>query len=193
MPAMNFPANPILGAEYIFNNTKYIYDGVKWVAQKSNEQNMNQLLDAHKAGVDQHSILGIIGLRAELDSIGSIKTTCLVNALGTGAPNEAISSSIPANIAVNTRYVLPNPFGINTPVTCVVEVLSNGKWANPGWAFTGVGAVHGVCAGYVQGEGVIVQTAKNYLLGSAADIGGLGGGMSAATSLPCRVFVSKMI
>ena len=51
---------------------------------------------------------------------------------------------------------------------------------------------YGVSSGYVQGEGVIVQTAKSFLCGSGNDAGGVGGQLLAATSLPCRVFVRKL-
>lgn len=134
----------------------------------------------------------VASLAARVSNLEQRKSTCLVNATGTGAPHETVTVQLPANIAVNTRYVLPNPFGVNTPVLCVAEVLSGGKWADPGWAYTGANSVYGVRAGYVQGEGVIVQTGRNYIIGAAVDMGGLGGSQIAATSLPCRIFVRKM-
>ena len=55
------------------------------------------------------------------------KSTCLVNATGTGAPHETVTAQLPVNIAINSRYVLPNPFGVNTPVECWAEVFANNK------------------------------------------------------------------
>ena len=173
-------------------------------------------ISAHEEKIGAHQISGVAGLRDELDTLagasGGIsaindrlvivegkvaaleqrKSTCLVNATGTGAPHETVVSQLPANISINTRYVIPNPFGNNTPVQCIAEVNQGGKWFATGWIFTGSGVVYGVSAGYVQGEGVIVQTAKNYLSGYGNDSGGVGGQPEAATSLPCRVFVRKL-
>lgn len=406
MPTMNFPSLPTLGDEYLFNNTTYVYDGTKWVAKQSNEQNINQMIESHKVGVDQHNIAGIQGLADALsktgdavldvkwltkrspmrtgyaagdgqylsralypDAIAAIqaslvpvcsdaewladpakrgcftlgdgfttfrvpdyngmqpgsygpvylgggsaasgailrdriqditgsfqrdagcgvlnpqavvtgafkqgaarsyinastnasgydigfdaslvartgdttrpitaegclaiklfgavqnagsadaaalatavadiaarvvvleskvtaleqrKSTCLVNAIGTGAPHETVVTQIPTNIVTNTRYVIPNPFGNNTPVQCIAEVKQGDKWFAAGWLFTGANQSYGVSAGYVQGEGIVLQTARSYLTSSGVDGGGVGGQQSSATSLPCRVFVSKL-
>lgn len=138
----------------------------------------------------------IAGLSARVSTLESAfnarKLTCLVNAVGTGAPHETVVAQIPSTISNNTRYVIPNPFGNDTPVICIVELLFNGRWADPGWENVSSGAAYGVCAGYVQGSGIVIQTAKNYVIGPATDLGGLGGGAGAATSAPCRVFVRKM-
>ncbi|WP_052181487.1 hypothetical protein [Plesiomonas sp. ZOR0011] len=138
----------------------------------------------------------IAGLSARVSTLESAvnarKSTCLVNAVGTGAPHETVVSQIPSTISNNTRYVIPNPFGNNTPVMCTVELLFNGKWIDPGWAYVSSSAVYGVRAGYVQGEGIVIQSGKNYLIGAAADLGGLGGGTNPATSAPCRVFIRKL-
>lgn len=401
MTVMNFPSSPGLGDEYIFNNTTYIWDGVKWVAQKPNEQNVNQLLEAHKNGIDQHSINGIHGLSDALlnagdtvldvkwltkrspmrtgytagdgqtlsrslypDAVAAIqaglvpvctdadwladpakrgcytlgdgstnfrvpdyngvqpgsygpvyfaggsaasgailrdriqnitgaaaniiagtldtgaaattgaftrtvtgsaataagpnhnlntfsldasrvartgdttrpitaegciaiklfgavqntgsadaaalatavadlsarvslleqrKSTCLVNATGTGAPHETVVAQLPANIAVNSRYVLPNPFGINTPVECWAEVFVNNKWADTGFIYdTASSGGYGAKASFVQGEGVVVQTGNLRVCTNSNYAGGGHGAVGLISSAPCRVFVRKL-
>ncbi|MCF5862692.1 phage tail protein [Aeromonas veronii] len=119
------------------------------------------------------------------------KSTCLVNATGTGAPHETVATQLPANIAINSRYVLPNPFGNNTPVICWAEVFANGKWSRTGWAFANASG-YGTNASYVQGEGVVVQTGGNALLARSSEAGSGHGITTTVTSAPCRVFVRKL-
>ena len=119
-----------------------------------------------------------------------VKSYCLVNALGTGAPNELVSAALPANLAINTRYVLTNPFGANVPVLGWAEVYYNNRWSQTGY-FDG----YGVALNYVQGEGIIIQTGANALLTAKSSHAGGGHGMSGSTSIttaPCRVFIQKL-
>ncbi|MGN5044154.1 prophage tail fiber N-terminal domain-containing protein [Aeromonas sp. 3P] len=121
------------------------------------------------------------------------KSTCLVNATGTGAPHETVVAQLPVNITVNTRYVLPNPFGNNTPVTCWAEVFVNNKWADTGFVYDS--ATAGGCgtkASFVQGEGVVVQTGGSRVCVSSTNAGGGHGTTVAVSSAPCRVFVRKL-
>lgn len=120
------------------------------------------------------------------------KSTCLVNATGTGAPHETVVAQLPVKIAVNTRYVLPNPFGINTPVVCWAEVFANGKWALPGFVFAPNFGGYGTTASYVQGEGIVVQTGVNAVVTTSSNSGAGHGISDGATSAPCRVFVRKL-
>lgn len=122
------------------------------------------------------------------------KSTCLVNVTGTGAPHETVVTQLPANIAVNSRYVLLNPFGINTPVECLVEILLNGIWADPkfgGNAGTGSSS-YGVAATYAQGVGIVVQTGRTGVCVDSAMAGGGHGVTGITASAPCRVFVRKL-
>lgn len=171
----------------------------------------------HKTSNDQHTIAGVTGLQAALDSkeasgtVSSLvtpladrvtalearKSTCLVNATGTGAPHETVSAALPANIANNTRYVLTNPFGANVPVIGWAEVFYNNKWAQTGFVYDSESYKSvGVAFSYVQGEGIIIQTATGTLLSSSSSAltgSGHGKGSSAAvTSAPCRVFIQKL-
>lgn len=172
---------------------------------------------AHEAKAGAHAISGVAGLQdaldgkasaSELSSISSsvaaigtrvtaletIKSYCLVNALGTGAPNELVSAALPANIAINTRYVLANPFGANVPVIGWAEVFFNGKWSQTGFIYnTSPNGGYGVSFNFVQGEGIVIQTGTIALLGSSSHAGG-GHGVAGAspTSAPCRVFIQKL-
>lgn len=118
------------------------------------------------------------------------KSTCLVNATGTGAPHETVVAQLPANILKNTRYVLPNPFGINTPVECWAEVFVNNKWASAGFIFYTTSS--GTSASYVQGEGIVVQTGSAKIAASSVNGGGGHGVASDIVTAPCRVFVRKL-
>lgn len=118
------------------------------------------------------------------------KSTCLVNATGTGAPHETVVAQLPANIAINSRYVLPNPFGNNTPVICWAEVFANGVWSNAGCIYSGGGC--GTGASYVQGVGVVIQTGGIAIITSSNNSGGGHGINTNVVSAPCRVFVRKL-
>lgn len=118
------------------------------------------------------------------------KSTCLVNATGTGAPHETVVAQLPASVAVNSRYVLPNPFGVNTPVECWAEVFTNNKWSRTGFIYTSGGI--GVDASYVQGEGIVVQTGGAAVVAPSVNSGS-GHSISAIVmSARCRVFVRKL-
>lgn len=172
-------------------------------------------ITTHEAKSNAHKISGVAGLREELDALASAsggiseidgrlavveskvvilgqrKSTCLVNATGTGAPHETVVAQLPASITINSRYVIPNPFGNSTPVICWAEVFVNGKWSRTGWVFDN-GNGFGTSASYVQGEGIVVQTAKTVLMGWSVDAGGGHGATTTVTSAPCRVFVRKL-
>lgn len=123
------------------------------------------------------------------------KSTCLVNAAGTGAPHETVVAELPAVVNKGTPYVLPNPFGNNTPVICWAEIYANNEWANTGWAFVSQsGQAYGTRASYVQGKGIVVQTGAAAVVAtySVESGGGHGGYTGALASAPCRVFIEKI-
>lgn len=123
------------------------------------------------------------------------KSTCLVNAVGTGAPHETVVAQLPANVAINSRYVLPNPFGINVPVECWAEIFTNNRWARTGFMYGSNGSSsggYGTAASYVQGEGVVVQTGGNAVLTTSSTSGSGHNIAAVITSAPCRVFVRKL-
>ena len=149
---------------------------------------------AHESKANAHPISGVDGLQERLAALEVRKSTCLVNATGTGAPHETVVSQLPANVANNSRYILPNPFGNNVPVICWAEIFINNLWAdpkfggNPGTSTNG----YGVAATYAQGSGIVVQTGRS---GLCVDSAMTGGGHNVSTivmSAPCRVFVAKV-
>jgi len=93
-----------------------------------------------------------------------------------------------ADITINSRYVEENPFGINTPVLVEAEVSKNNRWTFPGWVYFST-VVSGVRAHYIQGEGVVVQTAKDRIWEASNRTGDGAGDNSTAivTSALCRV------
>ncbi|CUK22052.1 Phage Tail Collar Domain [Achromobacter sp. 2789STDY5608615] len=104
------------------------------------------------------------------------------------------NSSAPGLVAINSQYVLANPFP-GYHLVLEPEVLYNGEWGNPGW-WDGEANMAGVRAS-MRGGKIVVSTARNALgIGS-----GLGGGAFAytgstglgAAGLPARVKVWKMM
>ena len=123
------------------------------------------------------------------------KSTCLVNAVGTGAPHETVVAQLPANVTINSRYVLTNPFGINVPVECWAEIFTNNRWARTGFMYGSNGSSsggYGTAASYVQGEGVVVQTGGNAVVTTSSTSGSGHNIAAVITSAPCRVFVRKL-
>lgn len=141
----------------------------------------------------------VAALAARVAALEARKFTTLIPATyPSGAPHdthETVDAALPANVAINTRYVLANPFGINTRVHVTVELYLNGKWADPGYdGNTGTGAVSaGVSGFYVQGEGIVIQTGTKFVSAQSSLVGGGHGVTSNAgtTSAPCRVAISK--
>lgn len=172
-------------------------------------------ISAHEAKSSAHQISGVAGLRAELDALAGasggvsaindrlvvvegkvatleqLKSTCLVNATGTGAPHETVVTQLPAKVGPSSgRLVLPNPFGNNTPVRVEVQTFLNNKWGVTGFIFSSAGL--GVYGGWVQGEGIIVQSGA-YTASDSTTTGGTHGftGGNITTPLPVRVFVTR--
>lgn len=96
----------------------------------------------------------------------------------------------------NTRVVIPNPFGNNTPVLVVVELLINGQWANPGWVWADTSPnSEGTRAHYVENEGIVVQTGRRSVSGASNATGGGHPSGGVLTSLPAgswRIQVFKV-
>ena len=107
------------------------------------------------------------------------------------------NSALPANVSINTKYTLVNPFGANTPVEAIAEIqMNDGNWGESNvmvyGSFTASG---GTKAGYVAGVGIIVQTANTYVARSTVagyncDVNA--DTTSALTSAPCRVRVTRI-
>lgn len=169
------------------NNAQLLY-----IAQEYLEQNLT--------GVGLETAVAALAARmsvveGEIATLEQRKSTCLVNAVGTGAPHETVVAQLPANVAINSRYVLTNPFGIHVPVECWAEIFTNGRWARTGFMYGSNGSSsggYGTTASYVQGEGVVVQTGGNAVVTTSSTSGGGHNIAAVITSAPCRVFVRKL-
>lgn len=100
----------------------------------------------------------------------------------------------PANIALNSRIVMANPFP-GYRVLCVVEILYNSEWSQTGWLYSSATAQsQGVAAGYYEtGDAVVVQSGTGALMAVANIGGGLrGNAVATSTPLPVRLHVYKL-
>ncbi|MGL5016125.1 MAG: phage tail protein, partial [Bacteroidales bacterium] len=123
------------------------------------------------------------------------REVCLVHAEGTGHPHEFVTDDIPDNIVTNTRYLIQNPFGKNTPVIVVAEILVNGAWCDPQFAMADQNSGYGVKASYKQEEGIILQTgdAPLSLLVQNGQCGTGHNNPPATPTAPCRIRVIKTV
>lgn len=94
----------------------------------------------------------------------------------------------PADISVNNRYVLDNPFP-NKQVICQAEILFNDSWGNPEWVWTN--SSYGVRANLFNDQ-IIVQTGLAGINNLSANSGNPFNTTTALTSAPCRVLVWRV-
>ncbi|AMO48900.1 Tail fiber [Enterobacter sp. FY-07] len=173
---------------------------INFDASKFNAGYSDAATDFHPAranGVICGQLFGRITNPGDVDGatlatrIETVNTNLLTSVSST---NSRISYALVdfGTVSVGTRTVKANPFGNNTPVICVAEIYGNGKWGEAGWIYTAANTVYGVNGGMVVGEGLVVQTAANYLCGDGYSVGGLIGNGFAPTSAPCRMHVFKV-
>ena len=102
------------------------------------------------------------------------------------------TSAAPANVAVNSRYVMSNPFP-GFAVMATVELRINGVWGDPKLILGGNGSYG---TGVSQnGDSIVVQTGQIAMCTSDAAQAGHGFGTLAAhvtAPVPCRVKVWKL-
>ncbi|MBP8322520.1 tail fiber protein, partial [Pseudomonas aeruginosa] len=73
------------------------------------------------------------------------------------------SAAAPANITVNSRYVVANPFP-GYRVLCQLEIRVSGKWGSPGsFICNNAGQFFGCLASQFDDGDIVVQTAFHYL------------------------------
>ena len=122
-------------------------------------------------------------------SSNQIATTEFVNIVAT--ENSAKYALLDFGVVTRqSRYVLENPFGNNTPVIVRAEIKINNKWSYPGFIFSNSGG-WGVEGTYVEGEGIIVQVG-NASVSATSFHGGSGNPSNGdGISAPCRVHVWK--
>jgi len=144
------------------------------------------LKKANGVVVDVTSIAGIIGLTEAL--AGKVNNSDVDFTII--YPNGGTEVS-PANVAVNSRYVLGNPFAGNH-ILCLAEVLHGGVWGATGW-YSDPSFVLGVHANSYGATEIVVQTGRTGLLTTNAyDSGSPFPTGSKPSSLPCRVKVWKV-
>jgi len=100
------------------------------------------------------------------------------------------SAASPANITINTRYVVSNPFP-GRHVICQLELYDKGEWSIVSFTqLPTVGGIGAVAAQFGDSDNIVIQTGSNSLFGSAAGTGNLfTSPTSATTSAPCRIKV----
>lgn len=107
------------------------------------------------------------------------------------------SKANPANVAVNSRYVMNNPFP-GYHVDCEVEIFVNAKWGNSGLANgmkDGSWISYGVAAKQFNDDAIVVQTASAGVTGGTSNIMMDQFGINVQnilTSAPCRIKVWKV-
>ena len=74
MSELNFPKNPAVGQEYIFNNLLYMFDGVKWVTKGTGYNPVQDLykMYASDAGASLVGVHGYDNVQAALENLNSI-------------------------------------------------------------------------------------------------------------------------
>jgi len=103
-------------------------------------------------------------------------------------PNGGTQAS-PANIGVNSRYVISNPFP-GYHVMCQLEVLYGGVWGNPGFQLSSPSS-YGAAANQLNGGSIVVQTGVTAIKVDSSSMGDPFGTTGTVTSLPSRVKVWK--
>ncbi len=140
-------------------------------------------------------ITGALSAQTDLQSALDSKLASADAAYSFIYPNGG-SSAAPANIAINTRLINPNPFP-GLPVICMPEILVGGVWEAPGW-FSNNGttpASVGVTATQRRGGGVddiITQSGSNAVITLGAYSGSSYTGATLNTPLPVRVKVWRL-
>ncbi|CAB3849702.1 hypothetical protein LMG26846_01926 [Achromobacter insuavis] len=105
------------------------------------------------------------------------------------------TAAAPANITVNSRYVVANPFP-GYRVLCQLEIRANGKWGSPGGGFivNTTGQIMGCYASQYDDGDIVVQTAVTYLTSDSPAATGhpFQPNLSSFTTAPARVKVWRI-
>ena len=102
------------------------------------------------------------------------------------------TKELPANISVNSRYVMDNPFP-GYEVSCRAEVLYNGMWNDARYTSGTSSTAYGVHASIINTDQIVVQTGVTALVAySAASGNGFGITSNVTGTLPCRIKVWKV-
>lgn len=97
------------------------------------------------------------------------------------------TEAAPANVAVNSRYEMANPFP-GHEVLVVAEILIGGKWGDAGWFYSSGG--YGTKGAQLDLNTIVVQTGNSRVAYTSFASGDpFGQTNTAQTSVPCRVKV----
>jgi hypothetical protein len=137
----------------------------------------------------------VAGLTSRITTLE--QATTLVNAAGQAAAlgfvRETVSATLPANLAINTRYSITNPFGATVPVKCTLYLYVNSKWSEVDGSMAALSTGYGAKAFYVPGEGVVIQTGRTGLMSVSTDtLSGHANTTATITSAPAVVHLERM-
>lgn len=107
-------------------------------------------------------------------------------------PNGGTAAS-PANVTVNMRYVVPNPFP-GHQIICIPEISYGDGWNSTGWytAYANGPYSSGVTAGMRANRDIVVTTGLQFLTAAANLIGSTSSSSESIVAAPCRVLVFKV-
>ncbi|MFD1259795.1 hypothetical protein [Entomomonas asaccharolytica] len=107
-------------------------------------------------------------------------------------PNDGTEDN-PANIMVNKRYVMDNPFK-GYPIICLAELLVNGVWGAAGHVnIAASGTAYGVGCWPYGDDKIVTQTAGGGIIIASANSGNPHGITTSLQTAPCRVKVWRVI
>lgn len=137
----------------------------------------------------------VAGLTSRITTLE--QATTLVSAAGQAAAlgfvRETVSATLPANLSINTRYSITNPFGATVPVKCTLYLYVNGKWSEVDGSMAALSTGYGAGAFYVPGEGVVIQTGRIGLMSVSTDtLSGHANTTATITSAPAVVHLERM-
>lgn len=125
--------------------------------------------------------------------IESVNSDLLAKSVATNARIDyAMISGL--TLTTNSRNIVANPFGNNTPVQVQSELLfADGNWYDTGWIYHPTNGSFGVRASYAQGIGIVYRGGNSALApGSADGGGGFPVGVAPTTPIQCRIHVRKI-
>lgn len=96
------------------------------------------------------------------------------------------SAAAPAPVAVNTRYVLANPFG-SAPVMCEAQLLYADGWASTGW-YSATSQSYGTRASQLNSASIVVRTGATGISASAD-----GAGLASVNNAPVTPVQSRVL
>lgn len=128
--------------------------------------------------------------------IEQVNTDMLARDTATNARIDYALLSV-ASIAVNSRTVLANPFGNNTPVMCIAEIFhaTLQTWIATNWVTNlTANSAYGLSAWYHEGEGIILRAGQaGFITGSGGSGSSIDPPANYATASPARIHVWKVL